>query len=510
MSNKKKDREWLDSLKEMYKIREYSKMYSELLSYLEKYPYDDYGKFLYCNVLIKLEKYDEALTKLEELENCQSKIKYQVYLLLANVYSMKNNVSKTLKMIDNFLEGPYRDNNQLIILSKTYLNINYKKKALNAINKLKDIENTGLNNIVEAADVYSLLGMTDKSEELLNDITFGNKSTNLVLNMARIKEQNENYQGALGLIKYEINNVSSNDPNYFKLKLKECQLLIKEHEIEETINNCYKLLLDNKSDKDLVYLTLGDAYLEKYSINGAKENYEVVENSTNNDNRVEAILRIAKLYESSGKNDEANSYYDILIESDTKYKKNALFSKIFIKIREQDYIEAYNLLNEAKELVDFNEDYMGFRITNVYLNSMLGIEQEQRTDYSYAEKQIMNYNLNNCINHIKDHRSANSPFNSNIDVECLVDYTKNKLTKENVCYEDFFDIYEIDYTDVAVHKDRYRVIVIPNTKNIITMYPLKNDDYKYHKVSRFIEEENKYNKEIVEKRKKLYSKFYKD
>lgn len=510
MANKKKDREWLDSLKEMYKLHDYSKVYPELIEYVNKYPNDDYGKFLLGNVYLRQEQYDEAEKTLETIIDCKSKIKYQVYLLLANVYSNQKKNKLSYEMIDRFLEGPYRDVNQMVILSKTYINLKDSKKALETVNSIsKEKEkNIGLNLSVDLADIYSKLGLIDKSEAILDRIVFGNKSNRLILQMSSIKERNEKYSEALGLIHYVIDTIDSTDINYFNVKIKECELLIKRHELDTAINNCYKLLLDNKADKDLVYLTLGDAYLEKNSYQEAKESYETVLKSESNDNRVEALYKLAHLSDISNHLDDALLYDDILIEEKTKYKTEALFNKVFINIRKEEYEEAYSILKKVKNVIT-NDEYMGYRIALVYLNKVLGLEQEELDNYSYTEKQIMDYSDELCLHHVIDHRKISGAFSNNINVEDLIINTKEKLTKDNICHGDFFDIYEIDYKNIGDNKDRYRVVAIPNTKDIITMYTIKNDEYKYHKECMFTAEEHRKNKEVAEKREKLYSKFYK-
>ena len=100
---------------------------------------------------------------------------------------------------------------------------------------------------------------------------------------------------------------------------------------------------------------------------------------------------------------------------------------------------------------------------------------------SYSESQTINYDEKKAIEHIIDHHILNesfSSFNEEINIESLFHDVKTRLDEGVVFYCDTFDRYILKYDNIGYEDEKVinqlEIITIPNTKNIITMYPSKN------------------------------------
>ena len=507
MIEKRKDITWLDSLKRIYKSGEYNKLYPEMLSYIEKYPEDSYGSLLYGKLLLKLEKKEEAKKILEELSYSNSKLKYHSYILLATLYAEENQKELALQMIDNYLLGPYPLLDEAITIAEVYMKLDEQSKALELLKKL-NIKDIRYSEMIRMSEIYNRVGNIEESERLLDKIDIQKMNNLKQLKMAEIRQNNESYTKALNIIERIISNTPSKDDVYYKCKYKQCEIFIKRNQLDEAINNCYEMILENNSDKDRIYLLLGDAYKTKYKFKEASENYNIATKSFDKDKKEEAIYKLGVLNDIAGNFEEAQIYYETLIETNSTYGMDAYYRMIISNIKNEKFEKALEIQNEMNSKYNKNKNYMANRIVSVFLNEKLGLPQEERNNYSYVENQIMNFSEEESKNHILTHRAlSNSEFNKDIDFDDLYEYTKNNLTEENICYGDFLDAYEIEYQNVAPNANRYRVVSIPGTKNIITMYPIENKDKKYLKLSMFKKEIQRQELIDLEKKQKLYSKF---
>lgn len=102
----------------------------------------------------------------------------------------------------------------------------------------------------------------------------------------------------------------------------------------------------------------------------------------------------------------------------------------------------------------------------------------------YTGKQIIDYKLNDTIKHIKKHTRF-SNYNGNIDDEdifnpnfTLEDIVSEALINMDEKYKfstEFCDIYVIPFLGIGAKGSNYlKVATLPNTKKIITMYPIKD------------------------------------
>lgn len=511
MLEKRKNRNWLNSLNKMYKSEEYTKLYPEMLLYIDKYPNDYYGLYLYAKLLMQIGRKEETKEVLEKVSDCNIKIRYQSCLILADIYADEGKKQEAKEMIKYQLEDSrIIDRSKKIALANIYIKLGELSDASNTINTI-NVKGASFSELINLADVLNKLGNIKESEELLEKISLNSLPTRKLLQLAEIRERNKSYNKALGIVRLIISKIEYKNEYYYQCKYKECALLIKRNDLDKAINNCYEMLLENNSDKDKVYLMLGDAYKRKCNYKEAKEFYETVLYSSNKDMKEDALYRLGILNEIAGHFEEARLINQSLIDSDSKFKLDAYFKIISLDIKEGNFHKAYELFDSIKHILYQEQSYIGTRITSVYLKSRLGIEQDVDDSFSYVEKQMIEYSEEKSKQHILEHRrQSNSNFNEEIDFDSLYEYTKTMLTEDNICYGDFLDVYEIDYENIANNMNRYRVIAIPHTNNIITMYPIEKNDNRYQRLSSFQEQERIEKLKEETKKQKLYGKYFRN
>ena len=134
-------------------------------------------------------------------------------------------------------------------------------------------------------------------------------------------------------------------------------------------------------------------------------------------------------------------------------------------------------------------------ITELYLKKALGIpvnwNKGSRSDY--LKEQILNYSEQNFINHINIHITneenesdeTHSKYKENTDLKYLIKCVKEGLkTSKKANVEDIFEIHYFYVPNIGVYKNEMcnflKVLIVPNTSNIITMYPDRNIEYEYN------------------------------
>jgi hypothetical protein len=150
-----------------------------------------------------------------------------------------------------------------------------------------------------------------------------------------------------------------------------------------------------------------------------------------------------------------------------------------------------NMYKEALELVPklCQKKCMHLKsliISETVMRKQLGLKAKQRPDYmnNYVAQQLENYDedaalLHIITKHISGTKENNSLFNENINIKYLFDllkqntYRSKKANIEEVLEVHFFAIPNIGYDNNSIC-NFIKVVVIPNTNNIISFYPETN------------------------------------
>lgn len=205
------------------------------------------------------------------------------------------------------------------------------------------------------------------------------------------------------------------------------------------------------------------------------------------------------------------------MNNNSEYEKQCYDNMLYLKKYEMAkvYIVEYYLRNNDKEKAiecykSIDQNFKNSNLTNVrQLNAMLGLPLNDKDREFYAIRQIENYDIDSAVDHILRHKEKNHGFgyfNENVDVKDLLLDIRPKIIDRRPDYTDTFDHHILKYNDIgrydSDHIDFVEVISVPNTNNVITMYPVASNNIFATNYS--IEQHN----QKVLKRKSQIEKFY--
>lgn len=184
-----------------------------------------------------------------------------------------------------------------------------------------------------------------------------------------------------------------------------------------------------------------------------------------------------------GRFDEAINQLKELINdpSDKSFSKLELF---FIYYYLHRYEEALELLPDLYETNGKYFSNQSISITELVIRKNLGLPVSFRkgSKSDYIKSQIVNYNEQIAIQHINEHtyyedsHQEHSLFNKNVNINYLFECVKNNLKNSkpindnNLLSVYYFALPGIGYDSNSVC-NYIKVVVVPNTTNIITLYP---------------------------------------
>lgn len=249
--------------------------------------------------------------------------------------------------------------------------------------------------------------------------------------------------------------------------------------------NKIKEMINNKQFKYAIQAAL--SYLEKYPT----------------DPLVKNLLGITYLVE--GKLDIADACFtSCLGTTDARYAKYFL---IKIAIERGEYELAYTYCCEILESTTDKLSIKDIQRTMNYIKTIMGINADKvyaNNNYidNYMYKQLEEYNYEETYKHILKHQletnndDNKATFNQDIDLRELLMKTSEKIQYmeekhypirlASNCYYFYYSNIGKSNNEVANY---FRVITFPNSKNIITMYPILDEEvYDIKNAVHFLEE----------------------
>lgn len=519
----KKDK--LNKIKYYTKTRKYNTALNLINEYIYEYPKDMYAKVYKAMIVGKKGNPEKEVEILGQLINENYKCNKQEELFALTEYA------RALKIINKYEESIYYYNlvinnsddyeiQSRVDLSRIYTYLNDVDSALKVLtidnydHKFLAIER-GLIYIIKS-DYNSAKLALDKAKDLNNDdndpkYSFLNQNYNYACGHLYLKLKN--YDKAKQYLNLAVKDKSR--IYYYKSYYDLATIGFKEDRIDYTIHICEFLIKDcaspyivNKANN-----LLGSAYLKRNNPEKAKEYYSKCYNEF-----LSRDIGLARILIHESKFEEANKFIDDSLNN-TNLNKNEYaiiemkYYKLLTEIRLKHYLKANNLFDE---IIKYNDKFPNNRQRELLrLKFYIDYNLKKKIDLnslSYSESQIFNYNEKKALEHIKLHHRDDykySYFNDEINLDDLFNEIKNKLdSSEKIC-DGLFDGYFITYPNSGYDTSKNRlnlikVITLPDTKKIITMYPFKKDNniknetkyngYKVKKLSQIEKFNKKYNK----------------
>lgn len=360
--------------------------------------------------LFEKRKFNEALKKLEEV---REKNPSNIYIEF-NIARIKARNKNTRTEAKELFKKMLKENKR------------YSSAALLEIGKIEVLE-----------------GKYDKAKSRFNKLIKRENDFLAYIQLAKLENRFRNFDEARNLLKTVID--SNNE--HSSLALFELgKLERKVGNISQAIN-CFEQIPKDSPDIDINWLNLELAKIEL--LTGDFDNgMNILRSLLGTRIRTEALEEIVKFYIRNEKYDLAHQY--------NKELEKCFFNKLSVNPKQIDE----------------------------FLQYKRGILQKDLTDDTYFQKQLYTYSKEEAIKHIKMHLDDNEEkmlhtiFSEAIDIEELYEFMYENIKDMNPCEGLLNDEYIVRYTKIvgtAVNgslTDTVRVKVIPNTKDILTIYPI--------------------------------------
>lgn len=281
--------------------------------------------------------------------------------------------------------------------------------------------------------------------------------------------------------------------------------LIKDDMNEEGLNEYRKLYQKYPNDQNL--LCEFGSLLLRQGINISEALY-MLKLAVNYSNQHVISYEIGKHFLDKSDFDEAEKYFSSMLKGNETNKCYALRTLVVIDIHRGDYNEAYKKFRKlewiSKTCSFIIPHYYNLKFLIFYNNNM-NLNQFYMQDYFVS--QVMNYSEDDAVEHIKkhldssDYKNVHSMFNEEVDVNKLYYQISDKIKNMKPSSIDIVDFYTIELNNNIgetyrnVETSCIEVITIPNTKKIVSMYPISTDHI--NKITKLKEE-----KDIPQKNKK--------
>lgn len=385
---------------------------------------DSIIKFEYAKMLIYYGRYEEARILLLELLNTWN-ADYAM-LELGKAEQAINNIPKAREYYEALAKK--KDPAGIFKLAKLEIDQNNPKRAKELLTSLLNNDKSGICKIA--------LGNIAENE---GDISKAREYYTKTINM------NKTPFGKIALGKLE-RNIGNFD------------------EARKFLKNAYEVdhYLSGKYELGRLEFVLGNVTESKKIFN------EIIKDH----NDPQAYIELGKIEASLGNYEKAKEYF--LSLKDTPTERFGYYSLLTMCIKEKKYNESFNYLKEAlQNKIWINSDI----IVDISLNLNIFLDVDyQKYPYIYSIDLLIDYDPYLAIDHIINrHVSSNSTdFAKEVDVYKIFNEIKSNLnesTKINIL--SYTDVYVVPYENAGTYGQNYiKVITLPNTKNIVTMFPV--------------------------------------
>lgn len=486
IKNKAKTNERIEkynAIKKLVRDNKMAKALSDIENYTLEYPDDCFGTLLHGTILTGLGHLDEAKEIFEELVTNRTRNMYTAIYELGCIEKRKNNLEKAKEYYIEAIENsPYEEDFSKIELAQILIdeeqNLEYAKKILNTVSPShKNNAHLEISRI-ELKQGKAIAAYNEISQITLSDNENFEKKVNL--QKGKIESALGNYQGAIEYFEKAMAGIKN--ATYWITKLEIAKLQIQLGNSTEALKICDTLISKRYYIQNEVYLVKGLALVELKDYDAAKENYNKLFEINKEINYQKGNLYLGLLELKLKQYDKALSYLK-KVESGRMYKRAALFNMIHASIRKEDFENAELYMKEMIEEKFINKSEEEYRKLRIVLDKAQNLPIKVGEYKTYAEEQYANYNLKKAISHIVinhyNYCANKSRFSEELDIKKLMPYIQEQIKNKRPDIEDFADVYYVNYKDVGTSVDgttvdNIRVVTVPLTKNIITMYPYSN------------------------------------
>lgn len=455
----------------------------QILKYLENNKDNADAYYLYGQIEEKLCHYQDAITAYSVVAALPRGVnKYNAIVKIGVNYKNLGNIAEAKRYLQRAIDNsPKNEKNARITLATIYRK---EKKFTKALELLRGIEVQANDVRKEVAIILSLQG---KKKEALDELKRMKPISSpvfkreMAIEKAKLAIALESYDEAEVYVS-EAKNTRVKDSLYYQAIHQEAILARCKKLYPRALHLCEELIADRETFLGNVNITLGEIHEDLGNYAEALKNYQTAALTSPDENvSSNGYYHIGLLEFTMGNFEEAENNLKRSITHTEAANKAKAIELVSIYLRQERYEEALALVEKVKRNSKGNPDLSGLSIVPTIIAKKTGKPLPKR-NRSYLENQVIEYSREEALKHIKDNHCNNrgtvSNFSRTVDVDALFDEIKFQMVDQNMVFEDVFDIYTIDYPNAGYNLenelvDQVRVIAIPGTKDIITMYPSK-------------------------------------
>lgn len=468
--------------------RKSPKARSEIIKYIEKYPDDMFGYYYYGKISQLANDLETAETAYQKVADSTSTIRCGGIVGLGEVARLRGQNSLAKKF--------YR---QAIKESK-----NVEVYAINALSRMERIDGNydeafnALNLLPETEpsttlEKARLLGIMDKHEESLQLLLSIKPETpkqarTIYYLMAMAYYNLERYDEAKEYFSIS-HSYNIKDIEHYKSLTDEARMHLELGEYQEAYDCANEAYQDGELQSGNVNLLMGLAK------QGLGDYYEAMRNYDKSCD-ASSPTDSGKTYTASkfrmgclkyAAEDFKGAIKDLTEAiSPGKHSESSTLSLLYASfMRIKDYENAENMLQEMKTKYSNQVDSHQLELFELELAKASGKPVPNRTSIkAYRERQVAAYRKSEALYHIETEHQGKECANNFPDYINIKDFyteVQTLMTEETKAINDTMDKYLIDYPNVGYSKDgrilhKICVVALPETKDILTMYPTDGDE----------------------------------
>ena len=468
----------LESIKTLMSMNSFSKASAELSRYMERYPDDMFGVFLYGKLQLKFDDIESAKEAFKTVVRKNGSNKYSALSELGNIALLENDLTSARTYFKRVLqESPNKE--EFTVLAWARLE-RRERNLEEALRILDSVSYTTNRMILEKAKCLYLMDKVKEARTLLNTLSTNTQdqifNRSVILEKARLEKIDGTYEQGMRFI--EKVKQGPKDFVYIQALYEETKLNIKYEFFDKALESCQELMTTNHPYEDEIYLMRGIIYQGKKDIPRAVQDYKIALTSTDQDTIGTASFHYGNILLAKGDFEEAEKLLLKSLVTHGEVHDAGYFKLIALYIKQNRLDEAQMLLDDLLEKFPEIKHDLSFIIAMRTIQNKRGIKVPTEP-LVYVEKQIIDYDKAAALAHIKAAHTGKqlgkSMFNPSLDIDELYSFVQSKMQDDEKINEDIMDVYSIEYPNVGEEdgkvKNHIRVVVIPNTKDIITMYP---------------------------------------
>lgn len=451
----------------------------EIEKFLDEYPDDTYGMVEAARIYLKRNNFIKAEEYLKKVYNSAAPNKYSALVLLGGMEEKKNNLEQAKMYYRKAIaESP---NVEIFAIRSLARFAKSEGNLEEAEEFLKLLESNALEYYVrDKAEIAFEKGEYEEAITLLDmmpdDASKTLKKEALLIRGRCFSELGFKREALYYFSQAKKGYYNEIDYIYFRASYEEAKIFFEKGYYRKAEKICYNIKNYQEESVQFLLAKISDA---KGLIQKAKDYYEEAINIKNRAVKCECAFYLGNLAIEMEDYEEALKYYKIILD-DEVFSKKVYYELIAICLRQEDYYKAWQYLNYMAKQDESVKNDGTFVTIKFYLEHELGkLDNIDMASLSYKEKQIVDYSMEDAIRYTINYYKNNFlAFRKDIDISELMVYLKANLTKENKINTMVFDTYDVNYEEVGYVAgkvcNKVRVTTIPNTNNIIKIYPVND------------------------------------